>query len=78
VGVFKPDPRVYARALFRLHISNPLAILFISANPWDAQAAAHFGFQVVRIDRFSMPHDNLPGRPAAVLSSLRDLPAMIS
>jgi 2-haloacid dehalogenase len=77
VGVFKPDPRVYSRALLRLHIDNPLAILFVSANPWDAQAAAHFGFQVVRIDRFSLPHDNLPGRPAVVLSSLRGLPKII-
>ena len=77
VGVFKPDPRVYGRALLRLHVDNPMAILFVSANPWDAQAAAHFGFQVVRIDRFSLPHDNLPGRPAVVLSSLRDLPKII-
>ena len=77
VGVFKPDPRVYARALLRLYVGNPSAILFVSANPWDAQAAAHFGFQVVRIDRFSMPHDNLPGRPAVVLSSLWDLPKIV-
>jgi 2-haloacid dehalogenase len=77
VGVFKPDPRVYTRALLRLHIDKPSAILFVSANPWDAQAAAHFGFTVVRIDRFSLPHDNLPGRPAVVISSLRDLPKII-
>jgi 2-haloacid dehalogenase len=77
VGVFKPDPRVYARALVRLHVGKPSALLFVSANPWDAQAAAHFGFQVVRIDRFSLPHDNLPGRPAVVIPSLQDLPKII-
>jgi 2-haloacid dehalogenase len=76
VGVYKPDPRVYARALDQLHIARPTAILFVSANPWDAQAAAHFGFQVIRIDRFSLPDDNLPGRPALVLPSLAELPGL--
>jgi 2-haloacid dehalogenase len=78
VGAYKPDPRVYARALVRLHIGKPSAIVFVSANPWDAQAAARFGFQVVRIDRFSLPHENLPGRPAVVLPSLADLPQIIN
>lgn len=76
VGVYKPDPRVYAHALHRLQIAKPSAILFVSANTWDAQAGAHFGFQVVRIDRFSLPDDNLPGRPTLILRSLAELPAM--
>jgi 2-haloacid dehalogenase len=77
VGIFKPDPRVYGQALVRLHIDQPSAILFVSANPWDAQAAARFGFQTVRVDRFSVPHENLPGRPAAVISGLADFPQII-
>jgi 2-haloacid dehalogenase len=78
VGVFKPDPRVYARVLHRLRIARRSAILFVSANPWDAQAGAHFGFQTVRIDRFSLPDENLPGRPALMLRSLAELPGLLS
>ena len=78
VGIFKPDPRVYGRAIVRLHIDQPSAILFVSANPWDAQAAACFGFQVIRVDRFSVPHENLPGRPTAVIPTLADLAQIIA
>jgi len=78
VGVFKPDPRVYARVLHRLRIARRSAVLFVSANPWDAQAGAHFGFQTVRIDRFSLPDENLPGRPALMLRSLAELPGLLS
>ena len=78
VGVFKPDPRVYARVLHRLQIARRSAILFVSANPWDAQAGAHFGFQTVRIDRFSLPNENLPGDPAFLLRSLADLPGLLA
>jgi 2-haloacid dehalogenase len=78
VGIFKPDPRVYGRAIVRLHIDQPSAILFVSANPWDAQAAACFGFQVIRVDRFSMPNENLPGRPTAVIPTLADLAQIIA
>jgi 2-haloacid dehalogenase len=78
VGIFKPDPRVYGRAIVRLHIDQPSAILFVSANPWDAQAAARFGFQVIRVDRFSMPDENLPGRPSVVIPTLADLAQIIA
>jgi 2-haloacid dehalogenase len=78
VGVYKPDSRVYARALHRLQITKPSAILFVSANPWDAQAGAHFGFQTARIDRFALPNDNLPGRPTLLLRSLADLPEVLA
>lgn len=77
VGVFKPDPRVYGRALDRLGLSEARQILFVSANPWDAQGAAHFGFQVARVDRFGLRDDNIPGRPHIVLKSLGELPMVI-
>jgi 2-haloacid dehalogenase len=78
VGVFKPDPRVYARVLHRLEITKRSAILFVSANPWDAQAGAHFGFQSVRIDRSSLPNENLPGDPAFLLRSLAEIPGLLA
>jgi len=76
VGIYKPDRRVYGLALERLQVGSRSAILFVSANPWDAQAAANFGFQVVRINRFDLPDDNLPGQPALILNSLSELPAI--
>lgn len=48
-----------------------------SANTWDTQAAAHFGFQVARIDRFGLLDDRIPGRPRLMLRSLTDLPDAI-
>jgi 2-haloacid dehalogenase len=77
VGVFKPDPRVYARALDRLGIDTPSAIFFVSANPWDAQGAARFGFQVARVDRFALPDENIPGKPAIVIKSLLEIPNLV-
>lgn len=77
VGVFKPDPRVYARVLDRMGIADASRVVFVSANPWDAQAAAHFGFRVVRIDRASLSDDNIPGRPTLTVNSLIDLPDAI-
>lgn len=78
VGVFKPDPRVYELALVRLHVDKPSAILFVSANPWDAQAAARFGFQVIRINRLSLLDERLPGRPAFVLPGLAGIPQLLA
>jgi 2-haloacid dehalogenase len=54
VGVYKPDPSVYAMALERLGVA-PGAACFQSSNPWDAAAAAANGFQVVWINRSGQP-----------------------
>ncbi|MEM8687406.1 MAG: haloacid dehalogenase type II [Pseudomonadota bacterium] len=78
VGIYKPDNRVYQMAVERMGVAGPANICFVSANTWDAQAGAHFGFQVARINRFGLPDDNMPGKPKALLDSLRELPAMVS
>lgn len=78
VGVYKPDNRVYQMAVERMGVDGPGNICFVSANTWDAQAGAHFGFQVARINRFGLPDDNMPGRPKVLLDSLRDLPEIVS
>jgi 2-haloacid dehalogenase len=54
------------------------AICFVSANTWDAQAAAHFGFQVARVDRFGLKDEHIPGAPKALVKSLTDLPAALA
>ncbi len=78
VGVYKPDNRVYQLAVKRLGVSGPSNICFVSANTWDAQAGAHFGYQVARINRFGLPDDNMPGKPKVLLDSLRELPGIVS
>ena len=78
VGIFKPDMRIYQLAVERMNASSASAICFVSANPWDAQAGAHFGYQVARINRYGLPDDNIPGRPSALLDSLTDLPGVVS
>lgn len=77
VGIYKPSRRVYRLALQKLHIADAPSICFVSANTWDAQAAAQFGFQVVRIARTPRPDDNMPGKPARVITSLAELPALV-
>jgi len=76
VGIYKPDPRVYRLAVDRLGTA-PERICFVSANAWDAAGAAHFGFRVAWLNRFDQRPERLPGRPAAVLRSLSELPALM-
>jgi 2-haloacid dehalogenase len=75
VGVFKTHPRVYALVPERFNVA-PQNVCFVSSNAWDVAGAAHFGFQVVWINRLSQPPENLPGRAMAEISSLAELPAL--
>ena len=76
-GIFKPAPEVYELAMRHTRLAAN-AICFVSANSWDAQGAAHFGFQVVRIDRFGLKDERIPGAPRLLIKSLAELPAAIS
>ncbi len=73
VGIYKPSRRVYRLAMQRLQIADAPSICFVSANAWDAQAAAQFGFQALRVMRTPGFNDRIPGRPAAVIDSLSKL-----
>jgi 2-haloacid dehalogenase len=77
VGIFKPDPSVYGLAVRYTKVAAD-SICFVSANTWDAQAAAHFGFQVARVDRFGLKDDRIPGAPRALIKSLAELPDLVS
>ncbi len=77
VGIYKPSRRVYRLAMQKLHIQDTPSICFISANSWDAQAAAQFGFQVVKIARSPSVNDHIPGKPAATIDSLSKLPDLV-
>ena len=73
VGVFKPDPAVYA--LVGEHFGCARRdVLFVSSNCWDACAAAGFGFLAVWANRAGEPMDRLPWRPRHVLKDLTRIP----
>lgn len=78
VGIYKPAPRVYQLAVDRLGLTAPGEICFVSANPWDAQAAAHFGCRVARVNRFGLTDDNIPGRPHTLINTLDELPTLVT
>jgi 2-haloacid dehalogenase len=77
VGIYKPSRRVYRLAMQKFHIQDAPSICFVSANTWDAQAAAQFGFQVVRIARVPKRDDNMPGKPARMVNNLAELSALV-
>lgn len=70
VGVFKPDRRVYALAETRLGLPAG-RMVFVSANPWDTQAAHAAGFRCLRVNRAGAPDEY--GLAAAGVPSLPDL-----
>lgn len=77
VGIYKPSRRVYRHAMQKLQIHDAPSICFVSGNGWDAQGAAHFGFQAVRLARRAEADEKLPGKPAARIASLTELPALL-
>ena len=76
VGVFKPDPRVYRRALERLGVAAA-EVSFQSSNAWDAYAASAFGMRVVWCNRYAQKPERLPGQPDHMVTTLADLPALV-
>lgn len=76
VGIYKPHPSVYQLAVDELKVPAS-RISFQSANAWDANGAAVFGFRVAWINRFGQPAELLPGEPHAELSSLSGLPELL-
>jgi 2-haloacid dehalogenase len=77
VGVFKPDPRVYQRAVDCVGVPVE-TIAFQSSNAWDAYAASAFGMRVVWCNRYGQCPERLPGAPDRVVRSLDELPALVS
>ncbi|MFM7612588.1 MAG: haloacid dehalogenase type II [Alphaproteobacteria bacterium] len=77
VGSFKPDRRVYQRAVDRLGVPAE-AIAFQSSNAWDAHAASAFGMRVVWCNRYGQRRERLPGAPDHEIRSLAELPALLA
>lgn len=77
VGVFKPHPVVYQRAVDRLGMPAS-AISFQSSNAWDAYAASAFGMRVVWCNRYGQRRERLPGAPDHEIRTLAELPALLT
>jgi 2-haloacid dehalogenase len=77
VGIYKPSRRVYRLALQKFQIADAPSICFVSANSWDAQAAAQFGFQVVKVSRVKTFHDRIPGKISAEIVDLSRLMELV-
>jgi len=75
VGIFKPDVRVYD--LVGRHFGcAPGAVLFVSANGWDAAFGAAYGFDTLWVNRAGEPMDRLSGQPGRVASDLTGVPGI--
>jgi len=75
VRIFKPAALVYDMVGTRFGCARD-EVLFVSANGWDAAAAAGYGFHVAWINRKGEPVDRLPARPGHVLPDLSGIPAL--
>jgi len=76
VGVYKPHPSVYQRAVDRLGVPAD-SVSFQSSNAWDAHGAAAFGFQVAWCNRYGQRRERLPGEIRASIATLAELPALL-
>ena len=73
VGVYKPDPRVYALVPEALGLTKE-ALVFVSSNAFDVMGAKAYGFQVAWVNRTQAQADELGLAPDLVLSHLDELP----
>ena len=76
VGVYKPQPRVYALAATRLGVT-PNQIAFVSSNGWDVSGASCAGLQTVWVNRLGAPAERVPGRATFELQDLSGLPPLL-
>ena len=77
IGVFKPDPRVYALVERRMGVAAA-EMGFVSSNAWDAQAAAAYGFRVYWCNRARGPVEYRLDQVATVLHGLDALPDQLA
>jgi len=77
VQVFKPHPLVYRLPVDRFNLA-PEAMCFLSSNAWDAHAAKAFGYRVLWCNRFAQIPERIPELPDAAISTLAELPEIVS
>ncbi len=74
-GTYKPHAKIYDLAPAALSLT-PGEIGFVSSNTWDVAGSAHYGFRTVHVARQKQPRERLPGEPAAIVSSLAEIPRL--
>ena len=74
--MYKPRPEVYQHAVDNLGVPKE-AIGFISSNFWDIAGATSFGFRTFWLNRSSVVPDELGITPAAVVTTLAELPRLL-
>ncbi|MBI3964039.1 MAG: haloacid dehalogenase type II [Chloroflexi bacterium] len=74
---FKPAPDVYRLVLTALDVRAD-DVLFVSANGFDVAGAKSFGFRVAWVNRANAPLERLGFAPDFRLTSLADLPALVT
>ncbi len=73
VGVFKPDPRVYALVEARLGVARASTV-FASSNAWDVTGAGHFGFATCWVRRQpTAAFERMDQRPMRVVGGIDEL-----
>lgn len=77
LGIYKPSPSVYKLAVDALGIDAG-SISFQSSNAWDVAGARAFGFHTVWINRSRQPDEYGLRGTVPELSSLADLPKLLS
>jgi 2-haloacid dehalogenase len=77
VGIYKPDPRVYALAVDGLKVPKD-RIWFQSSNVWDAAAAGVFGFNIVWCNRSKAPIEYAWAFKPTEVESLTELPDLVA
>ncbi|GAC1330640.1 MAG: haloacid dehalogenase type II [Beijerinckiaceae bacterium] len=73
---FKTAPETYA-LVAQAYGGKREAISFQSSNRWDVAGATKFGFRTVWINRAGNPDEYADLPPAATLTSLAELPALL-
>jgi len=72
IGIYKPAPEVYGLVEREMGVKRN-KVCFLSSNGWDAQGAAHFGFNVVWINRFAQKQERIPGDLKGEITTLDQL-----
>ncbi len=78
VGVAKPDPAIFRRALELAKVS-PSEALYVGDSPtYDIAGAKSVGMQIVWVNRNGLPINNLEIKPDRVVRDLRELAANLN
>ena len=77
IGVFKPHPLVY-RLPERRFVAPAAQMAFVSANPWDTQAARANGYRAIRVNRDASPDEYALRGQVPELADLAALPALLA